>query len=250
MGDSRRTEFEKSSATRRPVPNCTPEDAFGFFSGRLVASVVDVDHDSAREQMVEEIDPELDATAAALRTVPRHKFVPEAWRHLVYVDRPLPIGDGQTISAPSIVADMCDHLALDASERTLEIGTGCGYHAAVAAEIVGATDVYTVEYNPKFVETARERLADLGYGGISIREGDGRDGWPAHAPYDKVYSTCAVREFPDPLIDQTRLGGLLLAPIGLADQRLVLAKKRDDGSLDRLDCGSVQFVPIQGVDAD
>ncbi len=193
--------------------------------------------------MVEEIDPELDATAAALRTVP------EAWRHLVYVDRPLPIGDGQTISAPSIVADMCDHLALDAGERTLEIGTGCGYPAAVTAEIVGANDVYTVDRNPEFVEKVRERLANLDYSGISIREGDGRDGWPAHAPYDKVYSTCAVREFPDALIDQTRLGRLLLAPIGLADQRLVLAKKRDDGRLDQLDCGLVRFVPIQGADA-
>lgn len=197
--------------------------------------------------MVDAINPELEATAAALRAVPRHEFVPEAWRDLAYADRPLPIGNGQTISAPSIVAEMCDHLALTAGDRTLEIGTGCGYHAAVTAEIVGADNVYTIEIDPDLAETARERLSKLGYGAVSVLVGDGREGWPAHAPYEKVYLTCADRQFPDQIVDQTRVDGLILAPIGLADQRLVLAKRRDDERLEKLDCGPVQFVPMQGT---
>lgn len=114
--------------------------------------------------MVDAIDPELETTAAALRAVPRHEFVPEAWRDLAYADRPLPIGNGQTISAPSIVAEMCDHLALAAGDRTLKIGTGCGYHAAVTAEIVGADNVYTVEIDADLAETAATGSPILGIG--------------------------------------------------------------------------------------
>ncbi|WP_345780899.1 protein-L-isoaspartate O-methyltransferase [Halalkaliarchaeum sp. AArc-CO] len=198
--------------------------------------------------MVEAIDPELETTADALRVVPRHAFVTERWRHLAYADRPLPIGGGATISAPGIVAEMCDHLALASGDRTLEVGTGCGYHAAVTAEIVGAENVYTVEIDAELADAARERLTELGYGAVSIRVGDGREGWPEHAPYDKAYLTCADRTFPDAVVEQVRTEGLLLAPIGLADQRLVLATKLQDGSLDRLDCGPVQFVTMQGPD--
>lgn len=104
-----------------------------------------------------------------------------------------------------------------------------------------------IEIDAEHATTARERLAELGYEAVSIRVGDGREGWSDHAPYDKVYLTCAVRAFPPALVEQTRPGGLLLAPIGLADQRLVLATKRKDGTLDRLDCGPVQFVPMQGT---
>lgn len=202
--------------------------------------------ESARKRLVETIDPELAATANALQTVPRHEFVPEAWQDLAYADRPLPIGAGVTISAPGIVADMCDHLALAAGDRTLEIGTGSGYHAAVTAEIVGSENVFSVEIDAERAESARERLADLSYHGISIRVGDGREGWPEMAPFDKVYMTCAARDFPEAIVDQTREAGLILSPIGLADQRLVLAKKRADETLDRLDCGPVQFVPTTG----
>ena len=198
--------------------------------------------------MVEAIDPELETTAAALRAVPRHEFVPERWRHLAYADRPLPIGGGATISAPGIVAEMCDHIALAPGDRTLEIGTGCGYHAAVTAEIVGAENVYTVEIDAELADGARERLTELEYGAVSIRVGDGREGWSEHAPYDKAYLTCADRTFPDAVVEQVRTEGFLLAPIGLADQRLVLATKLHDGSLDRLDCGPVQFVTMQGPD--
>lgn len=198
--------------------------------------------------MVDALNPELETTASALRTVPRHEFIPEAWRDFAYTDRPPPIGDGQTIRAPSIVAEMCDHPALTAGDRTLEIGTGCGYHAPVTSEIVGADNVYTVEIDAGLAETARDRLSDLEYGDVSVRVGDGREGWPEYAPYDKAYLTCADRQIPGQIVEQTCGGGLMLAPIGLADQRLVFAKKRDDGLLERLDCGPVQFVTMQGAD--
>ncbi|WIV66261.1 protein-L-isoaspartate(D-aspartate) O-methyltransferase [Natrialbaceae archaeon AArc-T1-2] len=206
-----------------------------------------VDPTEARERLVEHVDPELEATEDALRAVPRHEFVPEAWRDASYADRPIPLGEGATISAPSIVAEMCDHLAPEPGDDVLEVGTGSGYHAAVTAEIVGPEHVYTIEYDRDLAERARKRFAELGYDEISVRVGDGRAGWPEHAPYDRIYLTCAVRAFPDPICEQIREGGLVLAPIGIAEQRLVLAKKTD-GRLERLDCGPVSFVPIRGPD--
>lgn len=196
--------------------------------------------------MVAAINPELDTTAMAVLTVPRHKFVPSAWKDIAYADQPIPLGKGQTISAPGIVADFCDHLALEPGDKTLEIGTGCGYHAAVSAEIVGPENVFSIEFDPETAKEATERLDGLGYESISMMVGDGRDGWPAEAPFDKCYITCAVEDFPSPLIDQLVTNGLIVGPIGIVNQRLILARKLTDGSLDRLDCGAVQFVPMQG----
>jgi protein-L-isoaspartate(D-aspartate) O-methyltransferase len=185
------------------------------------------------------------ATEAAMRAVPRHAFVPESRRDAAYDDRPLPIGRGQTISAPHMVAIMTDLLALSPGQRVLEIGTGCGYHAAVTAEVVGAPNVYTVEYHEDLAERARERLAATGYGEISVRTGDGREGWREHAPYDRAYLTCAAPSVPSAVVDQVRPGGLVLAPIGGSKQRLVRASKREDGSLKREHHGPVRFVPLQ-----
>lgn len=187
-----------------------------------------------------------DAVTEALKAVPREEFVPERSRSNAYVDRPLPIGDDQTISAPHMVAMMADQLALSAGEEVLEIGTGCGYHAAVTAELVGAENVYSVEYSASLADSARERLARLGYGGISVRQGNGYHGWPAHAPYDAAYLTCGADEFPEAAIDQVRAGGRLLGPIGRGAQRLIEATKRSDGSLDRTDHGGVRFVRMRG----
>ncbi len=187
-----------------------------------------------------------DRVLEALRTVPRHAFVPPERRESAYEDRPLPIGDGQTISAPHMVGIMAELLGVEAGDRVLEVGTGCGYHAAVTAELVGPGNVYSVEYSAELAERAREMLADLGYGAVNVRVGDGRDGWAAGAPYDAAYLTCAAREFPDGVVEDVRTGGRLLAPIGSRRQTLVAAEKRADGSLDRSDHGGVRFVRMRG----
>ena len=208
-----------------------------------------MDWAARREAMVDRLDAEgrVDdpATLAALRTVPRHEFVPERKRDSAYADTPLPIGDGQTISAPHMVAIMTDLLDLSPGDDVLEIGTGCGYHAAVTAEIVGSDHVFSVEYHDSLAEQARDRLARLGYSDVSIRTGDGKQGWPDHAPYDRAYLTCAAPDFPEAVVEQIRPGGVLLAPLGTARQTLVRARKREDGSLDREDHGGVRFVEMQ-----
>lgn len=203
---------------------------------------------AGRERLVDQLTAREDldgATEAAMRAVPRHAFVPESRRDAAYDDRPLPIGRGQTISAPHMVAIMTDLLSLSPGGRVLEVGTGCGYHAAVTAEVVGAAAVYTVEYHEDLAEQARERLAATGYGEVSVRAGDGREGWREHAPYDRAYLTCAASMFPPAVVDQVRPGGLVVAPIGNGGQVLVRASKREDGSLKREHHGRVRFVPMQ-----
>ena len=190
---------------------------------------------------------ERESTIEALKAVPRHEFVPPERRGSAYADRPLPIGNDQTVSAPHMVGIMCDRLALSEGEAVLEIGTGCGYHAAVTAEIVGDGNVYSVEYVESLATEARERLDDLGYD-VHVRVGDGHEGWPEYAPYDAAYLTCAARELPEAVLDQLREGGRLLAPVGDRRQRLVRAVKRE-GGIDREEFGGVRFVPMQGGDS-
>ncbi len=189
-----------------------------------------------------------DRVEAALEAVPRHAFVPPARQGTAYADRPLPIGDDQTISAPHMVAIMADHLDLSPGDRVLEIGTGCGYHAAVTAELVGPDCVYSVEYSTRLAERARDMLADLGYDDIAVRVGDGREGWPEHAPFDAAYLTCGAADFPEAVVEQVRPGGRLLAPLGsdTGVQTLTYARKRADGSLERRKEGGVRFVHIRG----
>lgn len=187
-----------------------------------------------------------EATLEALRSVPRHEFVPPARRDAAYEDRPLPIGDDQTISAPHMVGMMTELLDAEPGDRVLEIGTGCGYHAAVTAEVVGSQNVYSVEYGQQLAEQAEERLGGLGYDEISIRVGDGWNGWPDHAPYDRAYLTCATPELPDPLAEQIVPGGRILAPIGRRRQTLELFEKRANGSFDTESHGGVRFVRMRG----
>ncbi|MFU8867349.1 protein-L-isoaspartate(D-aspartate) O-methyltransferase [Natronococcus sp.] len=208
----------------------------------------DDDYETARERMVRTVADRVDddRVLEALRAVPRHEFVPPDRRGDAYRDQPLPIGDGQTISAPHMVAIMADRLEFEPGEDVLEIGTGCGYHAAVTAELVGAEHVYSVEYGADLAEQARERLTETEYGDVSIRVGDGREGWADHAPYDAAYFTCATPSFPDSVVEQVRPGGRLLAPVGTGFQTLVLAEKRGDGSLERSEHGGVRFVRMRG----
>ncbi|NUB90478.1 protein-L-isoaspartate(D-aspartate) O-methyltransferase [Haloterrigena sp. SYSU A121-1] len=206
------------------------------------------DYEAARERMVRTVASRVDddRVLEAMESVPRHAFVPPDRRDRAYADRPLPIGDGQTISAPHMVAVMADLLEVEPGDEVLEIGTGCGYHAAVTAELVGDESVATVEYSADLADRARERLAELGYDGVDVRTGDGREGWPEHAPYDAAYFTCAAASFPDLVVEQVRPGGTLLAPIGSGFQTLVEATKREDGSLERTEHGGVRFVEMRG----
>ncbi len=202
-----------------------------------------------RERLVERLRErgliESERTADALRAVPRHEFVPEKRRTEAYRDRPLPIGEGQTVSAPHMVAVMVERLGLAPGDEVLEIGTGCGYHAAVTAEVVGEGNVYSVEYVPELADRARQTLARLDYD-IGIRTGDGHDGWPEHAPYDAAYLTCAAEEVPPAVIEQVRAGGRVLAPVGGERQELVRLTVTGDGETERETFGGVRFVRMQG----
>lgn len=187
---------------------------------------------------------ERESTARALRTVPRHEFVPEGSRRRAYADSPLAIGNGQTISAPHMVALMTDLLDLTPGDRVLEIGTGCGYHAAVTSAVVGAGNAYSVEYDQTLAREAQARLERLGYD-VHVKQGDGREGWPEHAPYDCAYLTCAPRAVPEAIVEQVRLGGRIVSPEGGSRQTLVVLTPTEDG-VERTTHGGVRFVSMRG----
>lgn len=214
----------------------------------LAAVTGSMNHERERQQLVERLRErgylERDSTADALRAVPRHEFVPEGTRDQAYHDRPLPIGEGQTISAPHMVGMMVEKLELEPGDEVLEIGTGCGYHAAVTAEVVGPGNVYSVEYVEDLAERASETLDRLGYD-VAIRVGDGREGWDQHAPYDAAYLTCAAEEPPEPVLDQLRDGGTFLGPVGTVSQELVRLTVHEDAR-EWETYGGVRFVRMQG----
>ena len=180
---------------------------------------------------------------AALREVPREAFVPAYLRSEAYEDSPLPIGAGQTISQPYIVALMTDLLGLDGDEKVLEIGTGSGYQAAVLGAI--AREVYTIEIVEPLAEQARARLRELGFDNVHVRAGDGYRGWPEEAPFDGIVLTAAPPAIPQPLIDQLAVGGILVAPVGDVEQELVTMVKTATG-LERREVIPVRFVPMTG----
>jgi protein-L-isoaspartate(D-aspartate) O-methyltransferase len=182
---------------------------------------------------------------AAMERVPRHEFVPAIMRYLAYYDRPLPIGHGQTISQPYIVAFMTQALRPQATDKVLEIGTGSGYQAAVLAEIVA--QVYTIEIVPALGERARADLARLDYGNVHVRVGDGYEGWPEHAPFDSIIVTCSPEHVPQPLVDQLREGGRMIIPVGTqaGGQELYLLQK-SGGQVVKRAVLPVRFVPMTG----
>ena len=179
----------------------------------------------------------------AMLKVPRHEFVSGELARSAYEDRALPLELGQTISQPYIVAYMTQALELRGTERVLEIGTGSGYQAAVLAEIV--PEVYTIEILPKLQEQAAGVLGRLGYKNIKFRAGDGYMGWPEHAPFDRIIVTAAPEDVPQPLLDQLRDGGLLIAPIGHMSQELVVFEK-EKSRIKRRATIAVRFVPMTG----
>jgi protein-L-isoaspartate(D-aspartate) O-methyltransferase len=180
----------------------------------------------------------------AMRAVPRHRFVAEGLRDQAYADRPLPIGRGQTISQPYVVAIMAELLELKGGERVLEVGSGSGYAAAVLSLL--AAEVYGIELEPELNERAVATIEALGYRNVHLRAGDGFGGWPDRAPFDAILLSCAAEEIPPPLWEQLKVGGRFLYPRGSAwgDQELVLVVKTPQGPRERrLD--PVRFVPMR-----
>jgi protein-L-isoaspartate(D-aspartate) O-methyltransferase len=214
------------------------EDAFAARRLRMV------------EEQIVARDVRAPAVVAAMSEVPRHLFVPAERRSEAYADTALPIGDGQTISQPYVVALMTSLLDVGPSARVLEIGTGSGYHAAVVSRVA---EVYSIEIVPQLALRARLTLARLGYGNVQVRTGDGYRGWPEAAPFDAILLTAAPREVPAPLLAQLRPGGRLVAPVGPPPdgdgdgaQELLVLTKRADGGVDTRRVLPVRFVPMTG----
>jgi protein-L-isoaspartate(D-aspartate) O-methyltransferase len=184
----------------------------------------------------------------ALRQTPRDEFVPDEFRYRAYDNRPLPIGHGQTISQPYVVALMTDLIQPRPEDVVLEIGTGSGYQAAVLSRLV--KQVYSMEIVGGLATQASERLQRLGYDNVEVRAENGRLGWPEHAPYDAILVTAAASEVPPALIDQLKPGGTLVIPVGSRDyaQDLLVITKREDGSVQKRDVLPVVFVPLTGAD--
>jgi protein-L-isoaspartate(D-aspartate) O-methyltransferase len=181
----------------------------------------------------------------AMAEVPRHEFVPASLRPYAYADGPLPIGHGQTISQPFIVAYMTQALELSKEDTVLEIGTGSGYQAAILGKLT--KEVYTIEIVPPLAESARAVLSKLGFENVHVRQGDGYLGWPEKAPFDAIIVTCAPDHVPEPLISQLKEGGRLVIPVGATGgiQQLVLLRKRN-GQISKEKMLDVRFVPMTG----
>lgn len=209
------------------------------------------DFTRSRETMVESqiidrgvSDPDV---IRAMKKVPRHLFVPERYKTLSYSDHPLPIGEGQTISQPYIVAFMTEALKLKPGERVLEIGTGSGYQAAILAELIN--EVYSIEIIEALGIRAQETLGKLGYKNVHIKIGDGHKGWAQKAPFDAIIVTCAPEQIPRPLVEQLKEGGRMIIPVGRAGavQKLVRAVKKG-GRLQTQEAMLVRFVPMVSGD--
>jgi len=194
-------------------------------------------HETRRERLSERV-------LAAMNKVPRHRFVPADQERYAYDNRPLPIGNGQTISQPFIVGLMTDLLDLKPGHKVLEIGTGCGYQAAVLGEL--AREVYTIEIVEPLAKEAAARLAALGYRNVTARSGDGYLGWPQHAPFDAIMVTAAAPDVPPALVEQLKPGGRLVIPVGpqFMGQDLLLIEKDLNGKTTTRNVLAVRFVPL------
>lgn len=199
-----------------------------------------------RQQMVEEQlrgrDIKDERVLAAMSKVPRHQFVDSSWRDLAYRDYPLPIAHNQTISQPYIVAYMTQAAEISTEDKVLEIGTGCGYQAAILGEI--AKEVYSIEIIPQLAEKARRTLSQLGYENIKVKTGDGYQGWSENSPYDAIIVTAAPEQIPQTLIDQLATGAKMVIPVGTWYQDIVILTKTQDGIVEERTL-PVRFVPMR-----
>jgi len=191
---------------------------------------------------------ESDPVEKAMRKVPRHEFVPKRVRNRAYVDSPQPIGEGQTISAPHMVAMMVENLDIEKGQKVFEVGGGMGYHAAVIAEIVGEEgEVYSIEYVSSLAKSAQKRIRNAGYNNVKVIRGDGSTGYEKGAPYDRISVACGAPSIPAPLIDQLILEGKILIPIGSKFfQKLIKATKKGENEIKKENLGGVRFVPLKG----
>lgn len=205
-----------------------------------------LDFEAARASLIEHLRREIrdERVLGVMERIPRERFVPSESRYQAYEDRPLPIGEGQTISQPFIVALMTQEMELVAGQRVLELGTGSGYQVAVLAELAG--HVVSVERLPKLAHRARRILDELGYTNIEIHLAEKAMGWPAAAPYEAIMVTAGAPRIPQELLDQLAMGGRLVIPVGSRyEQELVKVTKRQDGDLvEKL--GACRFVPLIG----
>ncbi len=234
--------------------------ALGSLAAALMAAVgAEQDYTAKRAQMISTIEAHARDTSSAIGrdhidprvlevmgTIPRHEFVPEGLRQGSYEDRPLPIGFGQTISQPLIVALMTDILNINRSSSILEVGTGSGYQAAVASTL--ARQVYTIEIIPELARNAADRLRQLGYANVAVRTGDGYFGWPDVAPFDGIIVTAAAGHIPPPLLEQLKPGGRMVIPVGplLGQQHLTVVERAADGRVKTRQLFPVRFVPLTG----
>ena len=229
------------------MPDATPVDAqFTALRQNMVGQVAShaslIADRTGRDVLAE-------AVMSALGRVPRHEFVPVEMKLYAYLDSPLPIGHGKTISQPFIVGLMTDLLELSGSHKVLEIGTGLGYQAAVLAEL--ASEVYTVEIVEELAAEGEQRLSASGYSNIQFRVGDGNHGWPEHAPYDRIIATAAPDLMPPALLQQLKLGGRMIIPAGLEDdQQLLLVEKNEDGQIETREILPVRFSTLTSASDD
>jgi protein-L-isoaspartate(D-aspartate) O-methyltransferase len=246
--------LSESPATVRRLKRTPPERIGLVLTLRVAAAVLAVtnmepaDVCASRDCMVrEQIESRgitNAAVLAAMHRVARHEFVPECWIDAAYEDHPLPIGHGQTISQPYIVALMTELLQPTGGAKVLEVGTGSGYQAAILAE-VGA-EVYSIEILEPLAKESAERLQRLGYGRVCVKQGDGYLGWPEHAPFEAIIVTAGADHIPLPLVEQLKAGGRMVIPVGEAhgEQMLMLVEKGLDGKVTTHNVVPVLFVPL------
>ncbi len=177
-----------------------------------------------------------------MRNTPRHRFVPEKYRKAAYSDSPLPIGNGQTISQPYIVGLMTSLLDLQGQEKVLEIGTGSGYHAAILSKLT--TEVYTIEVIKELADKAASKLKNMRYNNVHVKWGDGYQGWPGHAPFDRIMVTAAPDKIPQELVKQLKPGGKMVLPVGRGYQVLKVVRKTENGKIKKESVTGVRFVPM------